>query len=181
MEYRAYQVRSEDGKHYSGAVVTLNKQVLPAHDVLIRVHYSSVNYKDALSASGNKGVSRNFPHVPGIDAVGEVVHDRSGRFPAGLQVVVTGYDLGMNTAGGFAEYICVPPDWVQALPAGLSMRDAMAYGTAGLTAGLCVQKLQRMGLPFEGEVLVTGASGGVGSIAAALLAKLRSGRQKCWI
>lgn len=172
MEFRAYRVKSDDGKHYSGSVVTLTEQDLPVHDVLIRVHYSSVNYKDALSAAGNKAVSRNFPHTPGIDAAGEIVRDKSGRFPAGLQVVVTGYDLGMNTAGGFAEFICVPPDWVQVLPTGLSMRDAMAYGTAGLTAALCVQKLQRMGLPAEGEVLVTGASGGVGSIAVNLLAKL---------
>lgn len=172
MEFRAYQVKTEDGKHYTGNIISLSENNLPAHDVLIRVHYSSVNYKDALSAAGNKGVSRNFPHTPGIDAAGEVVWDKSGRFPAGLQVVVTGYDLGMNTAGGFAQYICVPPDWVLALPSGLSMRDAMAYGTAGLTAALCVQKLQRMGLPAEGEVLVTGASGGVGSVALNLLTKL---------
>jgi putative YhdH/YhfP family quinone oxidoreductase len=146
---------------------------LPQGEVLIRVAYSSLNYKDALSASGNKGVTRRYPHTPGIDAAGEVVMSDDDRFAKGQAVLVTGYDLGMNTAGGFGEMIRVPADWVVPLPAGLSPKESMAYGTAGFTAGLGVHHLLTGGLrPDQGEVLVTGATGGVGSIAVAILAKL---------
>jgi putative YhdH/YhfP family quinone oxidoreductase len=146
---------------------------LPPGEVLIQVHYSSLNYKDALSASGNKGVTRRYPHTPGIDAAGEVVRSDDDRFCVGDSVLVTGYDLGMNTAGGFAELIRVPADWVVPLPQGLSPRAGMIYGTAGFTAGLGVHDLLTSGLdPRQGEVLVTGATGGVGSLAVAILAKL---------
>ncbi|HYQ39961.1 MAG TPA: YhdH/YhfP family quinone oxidoreductase [Pseudomonas sp.] len=146
---------------------------LPAGDVLIRVRYSSLNYKDALSASGNRGVTRHYPHTPGIDAAGEVVESAAAAFQPGDQVIVTGYDLGMNTPGGFAQYIRVPAAWVVPCPAGLSLREAMLLGTAGLTAGLCLDKLIAAGLdPQAGPVLVTGASGGVGSVAMMLLARL---------
>jgi len=141
--------------------------------VLIRVSYSSLNYKDALSASGNRGVTRNFPHTPGIDAAGTVAESSVSEFAEGDEVIVTGYDLGMNTAGGFGQYIRVPASWVIKRPAGLSLREAMILGTAGLTAALCVDKLEQAGLePGGGPVLVTGATGGVGSIAVALLARL---------
>lgn len=146
---------------------------LPDGEVLIRVHYSSLNYKDALSATGNKGVTRNYPHTPGIDAAGIVEECRSGDFNAGDAVLVTGYDLGMNTSGGFAEYIRVPSRWVVPLPSNLSLQESMIYGTAGFTAALSVHKLTESGVtPEQGETLVTGATGGVGSIAVALLTKI---------
>jgi putative YhdH/YhfP family quinone oxidoreductase len=145
---------------------------LPAGDVLINVCYSSLNYKDGLSASGNRGVTKKFPHTPGIDAAG-IVAESGGGFEKGDEVIVTGYDLGMNTSGGFAEYVRVPAAWVVKKPAALSLREAMIYGTAGFTAALSVMKLQEGGVtPDKGAVLVTGASGGVGSVAVAMLAGL---------
>jgi acrylyl-CoA reductase (NADPH) len=144
---------------------------LPQGDVLIRVHYSSLNYKDALSASGHKGVTRAYPHTPGIDAAGVVEESSDDRFRLGDRVLVTGYDLGMNTPGGFGQYVCVPAEWVVELPRDLSLRESMIYGTAGVTAGLSVLKLQAHGVtPDQGEILVTGATGGVGSLAVGILA-----------
>jgi acrylyl-CoA reductase (NADPH) len=146
---------------------------LPAGELIIQVKYSSLNYKDALSASGNKGVTRKYPHTPGIDAAGVVVDCSNRSFAVGDDVIVTGFDLGMNTPGGFGQYISVPSGWAVKLPQGLSLKEAMSYGTAGFTAALCVTRLMASGLTKEsGEVLVTGASGGVGSIAVAILAKL---------
>jgi acrylyl-CoA reductase (NADPH) len=146
---------------------------LPAGELMIQVKYSSLNYKDALSASGNKGVTRKYPHTPGIDAGGVVVDCSNRTFAVGDQVIVTGYDLGMNTPGGFGQYISVPSDWAVKLPPGLSLKDAMSYGTAGFTAALCVTRLMAFGLTKDsGEVLVTGATGGVGSIAIGILGKL---------
>lgn len=143
---------------------------LPEGDVLIKVHYSSLNYKDALSAAGNKGVTRRYPHTPGIDASGTVAESRDPAFEQGDEVLVTGYDLGMNTPGGYGQYIRVPSDWVVPLPADLSLKTSMVYGTAGFTAGLSLDKLIEAGVaPDDGDILVTGASGGVGSMAVALL------------
>uniref|UniRef100_A0A831TZB5 Acryloyl-CoA reductase n=1 Tax=Geobacter metallireducens TaxID=28232 RepID=A0A831TZB5_GEOME len=144
---------------------------LPPGDLVVRVRYSSLNYKDALSATGHPGVTRQFPHTPGIDAAGEVVSCESGAFAPGDQVIVTGYDLGMETDGGWGEYIRIPSGWAVRLPEGLSLREAMALGTAGFTAALSVLRLERAGVrPGDGEVLVTGATGGVGSIAVSILA-----------
>lgn len=146
---------------------------LPAGELLIEVKYSSLNYKDALSASGNKGVTRKFPHTPGIDAAGVVATSSTSQFGAGDQVIVTGFDLGMNTAGGFGQYISVPASWAVKVPQGMTLKESMAYGTAGLTAALCVMRLMAFGLTKDsGEVLVTGATGGVGSVAVGILAKL---------
>ncbi|MCH2558540.1 MAG: YhdH/YhfP family quinone oxidoreductase [Alcanivorax sp.] len=146
---------------------------LPDGEVRVRVHWSSLNYKDALSASGNKGVTRSYPHTPGIDAVGVVEEAGDGPFSPGDTVICTGYDLGMNTAGGYGDYIRVPAEWLAPLPAGLAPRDAMVLGTAGLTAALCVEALLDTGLqPEQGEVLVTGATGGVGSTAVSILSRL---------
>jgi putative YhdH/YhfP family quinone oxidoreductase len=146
---------------------------LPAGELLIEVKYSSLNYKDALSASGNKGVTRNYPHTPGIDAAGIVVESTSPNFKIGDQVIVTGFDLGMNTSGGFGRYIRVPVSWALKLPENITLKESMAYGTAGFTAALAVLRMQQHGLTKEqGEVLVTGATGGVGSFAVGILAKL---------
>ena len=142
-------------------------------EVLIKVQFSSVNYKDALSASGNRGVTRNFPHTPGIDAAGTVVSDSTGQFCEGDEVVVFGYDLGMNTCGGYGEYIRIPAAWVLIKPSEISFEDAMRWGTAGYTAALSVEKLLKADIkPDGGKIIVTGATGGVGSVAVALLAKL---------
>lgn len=158
---------------FQQSVVERSMDDLPEGEVLIRVRYSSLNYKDALSATGNRGVTRTFPHTPGIDAAGVVEHSSVTEFAAGDEVIVTGYDLGMNTYGGMAQYIRVPAAWVIKRPAGLSLRESMILGTAGLTAALCVDKLLRAGLTADaGSVLVTGATGGVGSIAIVLLKQL---------
>ncbi|MBW1985138.1 MAG: YhdH/YhfP family quinone oxidoreductase [Deltaproteobacteria bacterium] len=145
---------------------------LPAGEVTIKVSYSSLNYKDALSATGNKGVTRNYPHTPGIDAAGIVEESTVNDFKSGEEVIVTSYDLGMNTSGGFGEYIRVPANWVVKRPENLSLKESMIYGTAGFTAGLSVNALIHTVKPDDGEVLVTGGSGGVGSVAISILTKI---------
>ncbi|WP_237060791.1 YhdH/YhfP family quinone oxidoreductase [Microbulbifer sediminum] len=171
--FRAIRVEEVAPGKFDQRVVDMPLSDLPAHPLQLAVSHSSLNFKDALSAFGNPGVTREYPHTPGIDAVGTVVEDRSGTFSQGQQLLVTGYDLGMNTAGGLAERIAIPVEWALPLPEGLSPRESMILGTAGLTAGLCVEKLLEAGArPEQGEVLVTGATGGVGSIAVALLAHL---------
>ncbi len=170
--FKAMIVEETEPKKFTRRIGERKIGDLPEGDLLIRVHYSSLNYKDALSATGNKGVTRNFPHTPGIDAAGEVVECGSKKFIPGDQVLVTGYDLGMNTAGGFGQYIRIPCDWAVKLPSGLSLRESMIIGTAGFTAGLSVLKLEQAGVrSCDGEILVTGATGGVGSIAVSILAK----------
>jgi putative YhdH/YhfP family quinone oxidoreductase len=172
--FKALVVEETDDKKYTRQILDKTIDDLPAGDVVVEVHYSSLNYKDALSASGNKGVTRNYPHTPGIDAAGVVSESTDSAFKPGDEVIVTSYDLGMNTAGGFGQYIRVPGQWVVPLPKGLTSREAMCYGTAGFTAGLSCYQLIVCGgiLPEDGEVLVSGATGGVGSIAVAILAKL---------
>jgi acrylyl-CoA reductase (NADPH) len=146
---------------------------LPPGDILVRVRYSSLNYKDALSASGNRGVTRAYPHTPGIDAAGTVAQSDHPDFRQGDEVIVTSYDLGMNTPGGFGQYIRVPAAWVVPKPEGLTLLESMTLGTAGLTAALSVARLMHNGVAADaGEVLVTGASGGVGSLAVAILSRL---------
>jgi len=163
--------KTDDG--FRRSVVRRAVEDLPGGDVLIDVRYSSLNYKDALSATGNPGVTRNFPHTPGIDAAGVVVESTAGAFKSGDEVIVIGFDLGMGTSGGFGERIRVPAGWVIPLPVGLSLEESMVLGTAGFTAALCVHKLEAAGMtPEAGPVLVTGATGGVGSVAVMLLAKL---------
>ena len=171
--FDALWIEEQPDGSFLRSIVRRSTDDLPAGDVLVRVHYSSLNYKDALSASGNRGVTRKYPHTPGIDAAGTVVESTVDAFRPGDEVVVIGYDLGMNTAGGFGGYIRVPAGWVVKRPAGLSLREAMIVGTAGFTAAQCVAALVDHGVtPESGEVLVTGATGGVGSMAVALLAKL---------
>ena len=171
-KFKALVVEETDDNKYARTIKEREIDSLPAGDVLISVRYSSLNYKDALSATGNKGVTRNYPHTPGIDASGVVAESGSGDFEKGDEVIVTGYDLGANTSGGYGGYIRVPADWVVKLPKGLSLRDSMVYGTAGFTAALSVYKLEEYGVSSgSGEVLVTGATGGVGSVACGILAK----------
>ncbi len=154
-------------------VMTRDIEDLPEGDVLIEVLYSSVNYKDAMSASGVPGVTKQYPHTPGIDAAGIVRASADPTLSIGSEVLVIGFDLGMNTPGGFGQYIRVPAGWVLPMPAGLSLRESMILGTAGLTAALCLEKLLWMNAqPEQGPILVTGATGGVGSVAIALLAHL---------
>ena len=171
--FRALVVSKTGEKTYSREVTERTISDLPEGEVLVRVRYSSLNFKDGLSCIGNPGVTRNYPHTPGVDASGEVVESSDSRFKVGDSVIVTGYDLGMNTSGGFGQYIRVPADWVVPLPEELSFKDAMIYGTAGYTAALSVHALQKYGVtPEQGEIAVTGSTGGVGSVAVALLAHL---------
>lgn len=171
-KFRALKI-IENQNIFERHIVEKSISELPESDILIRVKYSSLNYKDALSASGNKGVTRNYPHTPGIDAAGIVERSNSDKFKPGDQVLVTGYDLGMNTSGGFAQYISVPADWVVKLPEDLTLEKSMSYGTAGFTAALSIYKLIVSGVKAgDGDILVTGATGGVASIAISLLDKL---------
>ena len=169
--YKAFEVAEKNGK-FEQNIKVLSTDSLPAGDVLIHVYYSSINYKDALSSIGNKGVTKKYPHTPGIDAAGVVEFSESEDFNVGDKVIVTGYDLGMNTAGGFGQYIRVPANWVVKLPNGLSMKEAMILGTAGFTAGISVLRLTDLVKPADGKIIVSGATGGVGSIALSLLSKL---------
>lgn len=172
MSYRALVVEEAGENQFRREVKEVNIDDLPVNDILIRVHYSSLNYKDALSASGNRGVTKKYPHTPGIDAAGIIEHSRVDTFKKGEKVLVTSYDLGMNTNGGFGQYIRVPADWVVKLPDGLDLKQSMIFGTAGFTAGMSIYKLIRDVRPDQGDILVTGATGGVGSIAAAILSHL---------
>lgn len=181
--YRAFQSTGGSNIQECCSVVELPLNPDSAKTLaIIRVHYSSLNYKDALSASGHKGVTKHYPHVPGIDAVGIVEslpsHDlldpidqqALNQVNVGDEVLVMGFDLGMNTAGGFGEYIAVPPSWILKKPSSLSQLETMVLGTAGLTAGMAVDSLIQVGVtPDFGEIAVTGATGGVGSIAIKLL------------
>jgi len=170
--FQAMVVEEDSEGHFQRHIQTRLIDELPPGDILVKVHYSSLNYKDALSASGNKGVTRTYPHTPGIDAAGIVDESNDPRFRPGDRVIVTSYDLGMNTAGGLGQYIRVPADWVVPMPENLSPRESMMYGTAGLTAALAVHKLKMFGAkPDQGPVVVTGATGGVGSLSIMLLAR----------
>ena len=172
MEYKAL-ITSEKDKSFTNSIEIKDTESLPENDTLIKVKFSSLNYKDALSASGNKGVTRNYPHTPGIDAAGIIEETTGSKFKVGDEVIVTGYDMGMNTSGGFGEYIRVPETWIVKKPDNFSLSESMAFGTAGLTAGLCLRKLLLHGLkPEDGEVFVSGVTGGVGIISLMLFSKI---------
>jgi acrylyl-CoA reductase (NADPH) len=171
--FKAMLVEEAEDNQFTRKITEKSLEDLPQGDVLVKVHYSSLNYKDALSSIGNKGVTRNYPHTPGIDAAGVVEESRDQRFKFGDEVIVTSYDLGMNTSGGFGQYIRVPAEWVVPMPDGLTVRDSMIYGTAGFTAALSVYQLVEHGVsPEKGDVLVSGATGGVGGIAVSILSKI---------
>lgn len=170
--FRAFIVDRRDDVFIRG-LETLKPEALPAGDVDIEVSWSSINYKDGLAATADGKVARAYPLVPGIDMAGTVIRCAHPGIPVGREVIAHGYDLGVSRHGGFAEYARVPADWIVPLPAGLTARDAMAIGTAGFTAALSIVELEARGLePDNWPVLVTGASGGVGSTAIAILAEL---------
>ncbi|MBF4693581.1 YhdH/YhfP family quinone oxidoreductase [Fusibacter ferrireducens] len=172
MSYRALVI-SEANNMFIKEIKQIEFQELKPDCVRIKVLYSSLNYKDALSSSGNKGVTRSYPHVPGIDAAGIIEESHSNLFKKGDEVIVTGYDLGMDTDGGFGEFIDIPANWVVKKPSSLSFKNAMLYGTAGFTAALSVKRMVDHGIkPEDGKILVTGATGGVGSIAMSILSHL---------
>ena len=171
MDYKAYLVEELDGV-YSGSIKELQMRDIEPGNVIIKVHYSSLNYKDALAASGVKGVASSYPFVPGIDVAGEILESTSNDFKAGEKVIATGYKLGMSVFGGFGELVQIPQEWVVPLPSDFSLLNAMSFGTAGLTAGACVKKILNNNPSFENPVLVSGATGGVGSIAVNLLSNL---------
>ncbi len=171
-KFKAMIVEETD-KKYARRIAEKSTSDLPEGEVLVRVEYSSLNYKDALSASGNKGVTRNYPHTPGIDAAGVVEESANEEFKPGAPVLVTSYDLGMNTSGGFGQYVRVPARWVVPMPEGFAARESMIYGTAGFTAALSILQLIERGVtPEKGPVLVSGATGGVGGIALSILSKI---------
>jgi len=171
-KFSAYRIFEQDGKS-QGRFVDLTLDDLDPGEVVIEAHYSSVNYKDALAATGAGKVIRRFPCVGGIDVSGVVKDSSDSRFKIGDEVLVTGYDMGVAHDGGYAGYVRVPADWVVPLPNGLSLWDAMALGTAGFTAALSIHRLEQNELrPGNGKVIVTGATGGVASLAIAMLAQL---------
>lgn len=171
IKFKALIVEEKDGEFVQNLKICSTND-LPLGNVLVQVHYSSVNYKDALSAIGNKGVTKQYPHTPGIDAAGEVVFSDNDDFKPRDKVIVSGNDLGMNTAGGFGQYIRIPSEWVVKLPVGLTMKEAMIIGTAGFTAGISMLRLSSLVKPSDGKVIVSGATGGVGSVALSILSKL---------
>lgn len=161
----------DKGDAFTVGTRTITLGDLPAGDVVIKTAYSCVNYKDGLAAIPEGKIVRSYPFIPGIDVAGYVVSSTDGRYHEGQAVLVHGYEYGVSHYGGYSEYVRVPADWVTPLPEGMTPRDAMICGTAGFTAALSVLKLEEHGIrPDKGSVLVTGATGGVGSFAVALLA-----------
>jgi len=169
--FKAFRVTEEDSGKFVRNIIERKIEDLPEGEVLVKVHYAALNYKDALSFSGNKGVTRKYPHTPGIDGAGTVVESKSSQFKLKDKVLITSYDFGMNTDGAFAEYIRVPAAWVVPLPNGINLKESMIIGTAGLTAGIGLYKMELMGQsPKQGPIVVSGATGGVGSMAIGILA-----------
>ncbi|MFW3441816.1 YhdH/YhfP family quinone oxidoreductase [Aliarcobacter butzleri] len=168
---KAYVVNKIEDKKFESGIQDIEIPSIEDNEVLIKVTYSSLNFKDALSSVGNPGVTRVFPHVTGIDVAGIIEESNSSKFNKGDKVLVTGYDMGMNTNGGHAQFVKVPASWVINMPENITDKEIMTYGTAGLTAALSVNELLNNGIT-SGEVLVTGATGGVGSIAVSILSKL---------
>lgn len=170
--FKAFRVYNDNGK-IQGRVETLDLETLSPGEVVVRSAYSSVNYKDALGATGAGKILRHFPMVAGVDVAGKVVSSSDARFKPGDAVLVTGCGFGEEHDGGYSEYVRLPADWVVPLPKGLTLRQAMSLGTAGFTAALCVHRLETNGLkPQDGPVVITGATGGVGSVAIDILSKL---------
>ena len=171
--FKALVIEQDGDGKVSNRLASLTPEQLDNGEVTIRVHYSSINYKDALAATGAGKVIRRFPCVGGIDMAGEVVESKDGRFKPGTAVIATSFDIGVSHHGGYAEFARVPASWVVPLPAGLSLFESMALGTAGFAAALGIMRMEDNGLaPANGPVVVTGASGGVGGLAVDMLARL---------
>jgi NADPH2:quinone reductase len=171
--FKAFRIFQNADNTSGGKLVELGLKDLDAGEVVIAAHYSSVNYKDALAATGAGKVVRRFPCVGGIDVSGKVISSSDARFKNGDEVLVTGYDMGVAHDGGYAEYVRVPADWVVPLPKGMSLFDAMALGTAGFTAALAIYRMEQNELvPEKGKIIVTGATGGVSTLAIQMLAQL---------
>ncbi len=171
--FKAIVVKEQEEEIVFGAE-QVGEEQLSEGDVLVKVAYSSINYKDMLAVQKNAGVIRNYPMIPGIDFSGTIVHTGDERFHEGQEVIVTGFEMGMSHTGGFAEYARVPAEWIVPLPDGLSLKDAMVFGTAGFTAALSIQALEQNGMNPDNnpQLLVTGATGGVGSVALQILSKI---------
>lgn len=170
--FNAFRIFDEDGR-IEGRLVEATLDELSPGDVVIKATYSSVNYKDALAATGAGKILKHFPLIGGIDVSGTVVSSSDKRYREGDEVLVTGYELGVSVDGGYSEYVRVPADWIVPLPDGLTTFDAMAIGTAGFTAALSIVQMERNGLtPDHNPIIVTGATGGVGSLAVTMLATL---------
>ncbi|MER2046734.1 MAG: YhdH/YhfP family quinone oxidoreductase [Solibacillus sp.] len=172
-QFKAIIVKEEQDQVIYG-LENVNLDSLSDGEVLIKVSYSSINYKDMLAVQKNGGVIRNYPLIPGIDLSGTIVHSTDNRYTEGQKVIVTGFAMGMSHTGGFAEYARVPADWIVPLPDNLSLKDAMVFGTAGFTAALSIMALEEKGMDLNKDprILVTGSTGGVGSIAVQILSKI---------
>lgn len=172
MPFKALRITESPEGKFERSIVSMDMEQLPPGELLIRVLYSSLNYKDALSATGNKGITKKYPHTPGIDAAGVVELSRNEAFAVHDEVIVSGHDLGMNTSGGYAEFIRVPAAWAIQKPAEFSFAEAMTIGTAGITAACALYKMELLGQkPSDGAIVVTGSTGGVGSMAVSILSK----------
>lgn len=187
INFKSFVVKENADGTFSASFQNKSISDLPEGDLVIKVHYSALNYKDALVYRGHKGIARSYPFTPGIDAAGVVVHSICDKYKIGDKVLVTGYDLGMNTSGAYQEYIRVPSEWIVPLPENLSMKEAMVLGTAGFTSAIAIHRLQLNGvLPENGKILVTGATGGVGVCSLAILHKIgyeiiaSSGKPEYW-
>lgn len=171
--FKAFLINQDENKKITSSLITMTQEQLDQGEVLIRVHYSSINYKDALAATGAGKIIRRFPCIGGIDLAGEVIESGDPRFGVGDPVIATSFDLGVAHHGGYAEYARVPAAWVVSLPDGLDLFEAMALGTAGFTAALGITRMELNGLsPDSGPVIVTGATGGVGGLAVDMLSRL---------
>jgi len=171
MKFKGYLVRENEGS-FNGSIEDIDIPKLEEGRVLIKVHYSSLNYKDALASSGAKGVVSSYPFVPGIDVAGEIIESSTPDFSVGENVIATGYKIGMSEFGGFGGIVHLPSNWVVKMPSNLDYIKCMSYGTAGITAAACIKKIVDAGCSNQLPVLVSGSTGGVGSISVGILSKI---------
>ena len=171
MDYKAYLVEENEGS-FSGSIQNIPKPLLDVGKVIIKVNYSSLNYKDALAATGVRGIAKSYPFVPGIDLAGEILESSSSEFDIGDKVLATGYKIGMSEFGGFGEIVHLPLEWILKMPTNLTFEKAMSYGTAGITAAACVKKIVDARIEKKLPILVSGSTGGVGSVAVGVLSLL---------
>ena len=171
MDYKAYLVEENQGS-FSGSIQNIPKPPLDVGKVIIKVNYSSLNYKDALAATGVRGIAKSYPFVPGIDLAGEILESSSSEFDIGDKVLATGYKIGMSEFGGFGEIVHLPLEWILKMPTNLTFEKAMSYGTAGITAAACVKKIVDASIEKKLPILVSGSTGGVGSVAVGVLSLL---------